>query len=303
MSPRHLQLLGIAAGRGAGTRGVEDGPAALREIGLIGALEAAGHTVEDLGDISDAAATEPQAPAFNVHDLGHVLQVNRHTHACIVGTRRRAPDHFLLTVGGDHSLAIGSLAGLADTCERLGLLWIDAHGDFNTPETSPSGNAHGMCVAVACGRGHLELRSIADHDPFLAESDVYMFGVRDLDIEERRILEESEVTLLEMPAWRERGFTTAVLEAAEALAQRCDHVHMSFDIDVLDATHVPGTGTPVGGGLNLADALELLSAISERDCLSSAEFVEYNPHLDPSGNTGRVTLQLIETFARTEAAK
>lgn len=303
MSPRDIQLLGISAGRGAGTRGVEDGPAALRELGLVATLEAAGHRVVDLGDISDASPTEPQSPAFNVHDLGHVLQVNRHTHACIVGTRRRAPESFLLTVGGDHSLAIGSLAGLADTCERLGLLWIDAHGDFNTPETSPSGNAHGMCVAIACGHGHLELRGIADHDPFLAESDVFMFGVRDLDVDEKRTLDQTDVTLLDMQAWREQGVAQAVLAAAEQLAERCDHVHMSFDIDVLDASHVPGTGTPVGGGLAVAEALELLSAMSARDCLTSAEFVEYNPHLDPTGGTGRVTMQLIETFTRTEATQ
>lgn len=301
MSPRQIQLLGIAAGRGAGTRGVEDGPAALRKLGLVEALHAAGHKVDDMGDISDASPTEPQSPAFNVHDLGNVLQVNRHTHACIVGARRRLPESFLMTVGGDHSMAIGSLAGLADTSERLGLLWIDAHGDFNTPETSPSGNAHGMCVAVACGYGHLELRGIADHDPFLAESDVFMFGVRDLDVEERRMLDQTEVTLFDMPSWREKGVSEAVLEAAEALSARCDHVHMSFDIDVLDASHVPGTGTPVGGGLAVEEALALLSALSERDCLASAEFVEYNPHLDPTGGTGRVTMQLIEAFARTEA--
>lgn len=268
----------------------------LRERGLIDRLVARGHSVDDLGDIPGVYETRFVGAPAGVRNLANVVQVNRHTHACVLGTRRKAPGAFLLVIGGDHSLAIGTLAGLSDACRRLGLLWIDAHADFNTPASSPSGNVHGMSLAVACGRGHRDLRLIADHDPMVRDEDVYLLGPRDVDPGERETLSASRVQWLDTAQWRERGFVSEALRAAGELAQRCDHVHLSFDIDVIDPADAVGTGTPVPGGIRAAEARELLSALGRSGRIRSAEFVEYNPKLDADGRTATLVIDLIDAL-------
>jgi arginase len=300
MKTKQIMLLGIEAGRGAGTAGAQHGPVALRQRGLIARLESFGHTIEDLGDIPGVYETRFGAGSRRfVKNLPNVLQVNRHSHAAVLGSRRRDPDAFLLIVGGDHSIAIGTLAGLADSCNRLGLLWIDAHADYNTPDTSTSGNIHGMSLAVACGHGVNDLRTIAGKLPMIRESDVHLCGIRDVDSGERTKLAASNVHCLSADEFRSAGIAEAATAAIDQLAADCDHVHMSFDIDVLDASEVPGTGTPVPGGLSAEEAVELLTALSQRDVLQSAEFVEYNPALDRDDRTAEVTLRLIETLFQT----
>lgn len=294
MSPKTIKLLGIQAGRGAARPGAEDGPYVLRERGLVQQLVRAGYSVEDLGDIPGEFETRfATAPPGPVNHLRSVLQVNRHTHACVLGTRRKAPGAFLLVVGGDHSLAIGTLAGLSDACRRLGLIWIDAHADFNDPATSPSGNIHGMSLAVACGNGHRDLLLISDYNPMVEEQDVYLLGPRIVDEGERQNLAASRVHLLSTDEWRARGIVDAALGAARDLAERCDHLHLSFDVDVLDPPFVPGTGTPVPGGITAEEAGALLGALATQGLIGSAEFVEYNPGLDPDGRTGGLVLELI----------
>ncbi len=292
-----VKLLGIEAGRGGATPGAQDGPWALRDAGLVQRLEAAGHVVEDLGDIPGIHETRfPAALAANVNNLPNVIQVNRHTHACVLGMRRKSPEAFLLIVGGDHSLAIGTLAGLSDACSRLGVLWCDAHADFNTPVTSPSGNAHGMSLAVACGRGHRALRAIADRDPMVHEQHVHLYGCRDLDAGEQRAIAASQVTMYTTDEWRRRGVTASAVAAVQALSMQCDHVHLSFDFDVLDPSVAPGAGIPVPGGLTFAEAREMLEAVGKTGQVRSAEFVEYNPDLDREGRACGVALDLIAAF-------
>lgn len=297
MHARAIKLLGVEAGTGGRVPGAQDGPWVLREKGLVERLSAFGHSIEDLGDIPGVYETDDTiGPAAGLHNLRVILQCNRHTHACVLGTMRKTPHCFMLVVGGDHSLAIGTLAGLADSCERLGLIWIDAHADFNTPSTSPSGNIHGMSLAVACGEGHRDLRLIADRDPMVREEDVFLFGVRDIDKEERESLSASHVHAMTVEQWRRAGLVAAVMCACDALEARCDQIHLSFDIDVLDPTFAPATGTPVPGGLTPEEARDVLAAIGRRGKIDSAEFVEYNPELDPEGKTGDLTLSLIEAL-------
>ncbi|RMF71062.1 MAG: arginase [Planctomycetota bacterium] len=297
MKRRNVKLLGIRAGAGAGRPGAQDGPATLREMGLIPTLEAQGHTLDDLGDVPGAYETFAASRAAPlVKNLPNILQVNRHTHAAVLGTRRHAPDDFLLIIGGDHSLAIGTLAGLSDACKRLGLIWIDAHADFNKPGTSPSGNLHGMSLAVACGYGVPELRRIAGRDPMIAEADVHLLAVRDLDRGERELLESTQVRCVPASELLAGDPTQTVCAAARQLRSVCDHVHLSFDIDALDASLVPGTGTPVPGGLSVEQAERMLQALSRDDAVDSAEFVEYNPSLDEGARTGQTMLRLIEAL-------
>lgn len=299
MNPTTIKLLGIAAGAGAGVPGAEDGPYSLRQAGLVPLLERHGHTVEDLGDIPGIYETRFATSLEGVQNLPRILQVNRHTHACVLGTRRRSPRAFLLVVGGDHSLAIGTLAGLTDACDRLGLIWIDAHADYNTPASTPSGNLHGMGLAVACGHGLLDLRSIASCDPMVEERDVWLLGPREVDPGELENLAESHVHLVPTDDLRREGAVQVVRRACEALEPVCDHIHLSFDIDVLDPPEPFGTGTPVPDGLPIEEAAAMLEELNRRGTVRSAEFVEFNPHLDASGRTGRVALELIETLLRT----
>jgi len=297
MPPSTIKLLGIQAGAGGRTGGTEDGPVVLRELGLVRRLTAAGHTVEDLGNIPGVYETRvARGKGRSVNAFRKVLQFNRHTHAAVLGTLRQSPDAFLLVLGGDHSLAIGTLAGLSGACKRLGLLWMDAHPDFNTPGTSPSGNIHGMSLAVVCGRGQPDLRQIAARDPVLAEEDVWLLGCRDIDAGERSELADSAVHVLRMDEWRKRGLIDAALDSCRQLAARCDRVHLSFDIDVLDAKFVRGTGTPVPNGLTPDEATSVLRALGGQGVVSSAEFVEYNPRLDGDRATGQLTISLVESL-------
>lgn len=294
-----INLLGIQAGRGGASPGTQDGPWALRERGLVARIEALRHEVFDLGDIPGVhEARFPTALATAINNLPNVVQVNRHTHACVLGTRRKAPDAFLLVVGGDHSLAIGTLAGLADACARLGVIWIDAHADFNTPVSSPSGNAHGMSLAVACGRGAAALRGIADRDPMVREDDVFLYGCRELDPGEQAALGATRVNLLTTEEWRRRGLGAAATAAVEQLGRDCDHVHLSVDFDVLDPGAAPGCGIPVPGGLSVDEAAEVLALLGKAGRIHSAEFVEYNPEQDRDGRAAGAALRLIEAFLR-----
>lgn len=304
MKPTLVKLLGIHAGSGAGTPGAEDGPFVLRQRGLVDVLERRGHRVEDLGDIPGVYETRFASVAgTSVNNLANILQVNRHIHACVLGTLRSAPDAFLLAIGGDHSLAMGTLAGLSDACQRLGLIWIDAHADFNTPETSPSGNLHGMSLAVSCGRGISDLRQIAAREPVIREEDVFLFGVRDVDPGERKLLRASKVTMISAGEWRRTGVLRAIERAYQTLATRCDHIHVSFDVDVLDPPVAPATGTPVPGGLTADQALKVAYLLSSFDRIRSAEFVEYNPKLDTSSATGALVLDLVASLLATPAAE
>lgn len=299
MAARTLKLLGVAAGKGARDPGAEDGPYELRQRGLLQRLRALGRDVDDLGDISGLYETRFAGDFSEVHNLPNVLQVNRHIHSCVLGTLRKSPDSFLLIVGGDHSLAIGALAGISDACQRLGIVWVDAHADYNTPASSPSGNAHGMSLAIACGHGNLALREIADRDPMLREEDVYLLGPRDVDPGERAALRSSRVTLLSTDELRAAGIVETTLDAVARLTSRCDHVHLSFDIDVLDPAVAPGTGTRAPGGLQLDECVQMLSALGKQGRINSAEFVEYNPALDSGGVTGEAMLTLIEALLRS----
>jgi arginase len=293
-----VKLLGIEAGRGGATPGTQDGPWTLRERGLVGRIEALGHTVEDLGDIPGVHETRFPSALMGINHLPNVVQVNRHTHACVLGTRRKAPEGFLLIIGGDHSLAIGTLAGLSDACRRLGVLWIDAHADFNTPGSSPSGNAHGMSLAVACGRGAGALRAIADRDPMVDEADVFLYGCRALDRGEQAALARSRVNTLTTAEWRQRGLVQSTRAAAMRLRAQCDHVHLSFDFDVLDPAVAPGCGIAVPGGLQAEEAAALLGGLVHDGLVQSAEFVEYNPDQDPDGRSADVALQMIAAVLR-----
>jgi arginase len=196
---------------------------------------------------------------------------------------------FPLVLGGDHSIAIGTASGLAGD-GRLGIVWFDAHGDFNTPTTTPSGNVHGMSLAAILGIGTFDGVDWADAG--IREEDVSLVGLRDLDPGERETIQGSDVSAYTMSDIDERGFTEVVREALDTATAGVDALHVSFDMDFLDPNKAPGVGTPVRGGVTYREAHTAMEFVAERETLSALEFVEVNPILDDHNRTAELAVEL-----------
>lgn len=206
--------------------------------------------------------------------------------------RAAAGGRFPLVLGGDHSIAIGTLAGLTGHRGNLGLIWFDAHGDLNTEETTPSGNIHGMALAAAIGRGGFTLADIPGAGPFIRKENVVIIGARDLDPGEREFIRAEGIRCFTMHEIDRMGIH-AVMEQAIAIAgDGTDGVHVSFDLDVLDPLEACGVGTPVPGGLNYREAHYAMELLAESGLATSLELVEVNPLLDPSRRTSRLAVEL-----------
>jgi arginase len=208
-----------------------------------------------------------------------------------------AQGELALTLGGDHSVAIGSIAGAAATCRRLAVIWIDAHADLNWPAVSPSGRIHGMGLAASLGRGPVELTSIQPAQTPLRPEDLYLLGVRNLDPAERAWLRQGVINYATMPAIEDLGLPTAILQIAEFIqASDVDAVHVSFDLDALDPLWMPGTGSREWGGFTYREATRLLTLLRAADLpIRSLDWVELNPRLDPTGNSTAVATALLAT--------
>ncbi len=204
---------------------------------------------------------------------------------------------FPLVLGGDHSVAVGTMGGLARSEPNHGLIWVDAHADFNTPETTPSGNVHGMPVAAILGDGDRRLVEAAGVSPKALASNTALVGLRDVDPGEAERLRNSDVSYFTMRDIDERGVVGIVAEViAVATADDVDRVHLSFDLDAVDPRHAPGTGTPVVGGLTYREAHLMMELLAEADVVTSAEFVEVNPALDLRNQTAQMTVALIASL-------
>jgi arginase len=204
-----------------------------------------------------------------------------------------AADCFPLVLGGDHSISIGTMAGIAIPGKKHGLIWIDAHGDFNTPETTPSGNIHGMALAVNLGRGDPRLTGISRPGPKAMESATVIVGVRDLDPGERDLLRKSQVTVFTMREVDELGMKTVMEKAISIASTGVDGVHLSLDMDALNPDEAPGVGTPVEGGMTYREAHLALEMLAESGVVTSMEVVEINPALDERNRTSELAVGLI----------
>ncbi len=203
---------------------------------------------------------------------------------------------FPLVLGGDHSIAIGSLAGVAKHHENLGVIWYDAHGDLNSGDTSPSGNIHGMPLAVSLGIGHEKLTTILDYTPKVKPENVVIIGARSLDPGERELIQEKGMNVYSMHEIDRMGMSQVMNEAIEYLRERTDGVHLSLDLDGLDPEEAPGVGTPVIGGLSYRESHLAMEMLAESEILTSAEFVEVNPILDDKNKTATMAVGLIGTL-------
>ncbi|WP_127579374.1 arginase [Paenibacillus koleovorans] len=291
-----IQTISVPFDLGAGRRGARLGPEAIREAGLEKLLGQLGFICAPVIEVAPpvaAAGGSVATPATTqqLRYLQEVLDVNRRLADSVADTV--AADRFPLVLGGDHSLAIGSIAGLGKRYKRLGLLWIDAHSDLNTEHTTPSGNIHGMSLAVGLGLGHPALTGIRGSRAKLKPEHVALIGARSLDPEERAFIRAEGIACYTMHDIDRLGMARVMEEAIARVSRGTDGVHLSFDVDSLDPREAPGTGTPVNGGLSYREAHLALELLHEAGLVTSAEFVEVNPTLDAHGKTAQLAVELI----------
>ena len=285
-----LSIIGVPIDLGAGTRGVNLGPDAIRYAGLEKRLVNIGYEIEDRGDIPVNRRAAVTVEGSNLKHLNVVADVNRKL--CEEVSAAMSEGNFPLVIGGDHSIAIGTISGVLQHKKNLGVIWFDAHGDINTPETSPSGNIHGMPVAVLLGMGDESLTSIGGKDSVLKKENIVYIGSRDLDSGERKAMKELGIKVFTMYEIDDMGIKKVMEEAIRIAGEGTDGIHVSFDLDVLDPEVAPGTGTKVPGGMGYREAHYALELIAKTEKLVSAEFVEVNPLLDHENMTAKATVAL-----------
>ena len=279
-----VEIIGVPLDLGQAERGTDVGPAAIRYARLRERLLAEGLHVTDSGNLEvPAAAVVPQEERANV--IARVSQELFERVTAALG-RGAVP----LVLGGDHSVAMGSVAASVAR-GRVGVLWIDAHGDFNTTQTSPSGNVHGMPLAAIMGQGAKELVTIGNGQRLRPE-DVVLLGVRQLDPGERKALVDSKLRVITMREIDERGMNVAADDALSHLSH-CDYLHVSLDIDAMDPREAPGVGTPVRGGLTYREIQLLMEKVADTGRLSALDVVEVNPMLDVRNQTAQTAVDLI----------
>ena len=288
---RRIRIIGAELDLGQDRRGVDMGPSAMRYAGLQARLEALGFAVQDEGNIvaPDMAALAQGDPRAKY--LSEILRYNVRMADAVEAAARAG--EFPLVLGGDHSLAIGVLGGLARAAGAPGaVLWIDAHGDLNTPDTSPSGNIHGMPVAAAVGLGRAWFDTGQWPVPSLDEARVAMIGVRSLDDEEREVLRRTQIRVVTMAEIDRIGMEAAVDTALDRL-RAAPWVHVSLDMDVMDPLHAPGVGTPVPGGITYREAHLMMEMVSESGMMGSLQVVEVNPILDVQNRSAQLAVELV----------
>jgi arginase len=285
-----VTVIGAALDLGQGRRGVDMGPSAIRYAGLSARLRELGLEVEDLGNVGTAVAEAIDPGNPKARFLAEVKTTCEHVAQLVEGAVRngRVP----LVLGGDHSVALGTLWGLAAVHGPGGVLWIDAHGDLNTPQTTPSGNVHGMVLAAALGIAGEEFVSERYPLPALDPKRTALIGVRSLDRGERELLQEQGLAVYTMTDLDQIGVAVAVRDALDRV-RGGPFVHLSFDADVVDPKDAPGVGTPVRGGLGYREAHLAMELVSESGLLGSMDVVEVNPILDHENETAQLSVELV----------
>ncbi|MGZ0745797.1 MULTISPECIES: arginase [unclassified Haloparvum] len=296
-----VRIIGAPTDYGANRRGVDMGPSAIRYAGLAAELETAGVAARDTGDLLVPRAEE-RDPDAEQPTSGKAKFLRETSDVCsrlseeVAATL--AEGEVPLALGGDHSIAIGSLTGSARDAE-IGTIWFDAHADLNTPETTPSGNVHGMPLAAALGLGEFADAEWA-HAPNLREENTVIVGLRSADSAEREYIKESDVTAYTMSDIDERGIAPVVEEALVTASRGVDGVHVSLDLDWLDPNEAPGVGTPVRGGVTYREAHFAMELVAEADVMRSMELVEVNPTLDQHNETAGLATELAASaFGKT----
>jgi arginase len=295
---RSIDIIGVPVDLGAGRRGVDMGPSAIRVADLEARLEALGHKVLDLGDLDVMIPETQKVGEGKLKYKAPILAACDDLRKAVQSSLKKG--RLPLVLGGDHSIAIGSVAGstgyYATRGESLGLIWFDAHGDANTPESTPSGNIHGMSLAVSLGMGDPDLVNLGGRAPKVLSRNTVLIGIRDIDAGERDTLKKSGVTVYTMRDLDERGMRDVVDEAIRIASDGTVGVHLSFDLDVVDPEDAPGTGTPVWGGITYREAHLAMELLSDRAQIVAIDLVEVNPVLDTQNMTGILAAELAQSL-------
>ncbi len=282
---------------GSGRRGVDMGPSAIRIAGLADRLAELGHKVVDEGDIGIKNMEALKVGDVRARYLGEIARASRLV--CAKVERIVAKGRFPLVLGGDHSISVGTVSAIAATSRRegkkVGLLWVDAHGDINTPQTSPSGNIHGMPVAALLGEGPEELTAIGGPGPKIDPRNVAMVAIRSLDEGEKVRLKQYGVAVHTMSEVDRKGIDEVMKRALARVTDGTDRVHVSFDLDAVDPAVAPGVGTPVKGGLDYREAHLLMEMLSDSGAMTSLEMVEANPILDDRNTSAAFAVELVQS--------
>jgi len=294
--PRPVHLIGAPTDIGAADRGASMGPEALRVAGIDRALRAQGVEVVDLGNLG-GPHNPWQPPRDGYRHLPEVIAWNTAVHRAVAAALRAGALPLLL--GGDHSLAIGSLSAVAQHCRaqrrKLRVLWLDAHADFNTHRVTPTGNLHGMPVACLCGNGPPGLIDLGGAAPQLAPSCIRQIGIRSVDPDEKRLVHGAGLDVFDMRFIDEHGMRETMNQALDGL-DADTHLHVSFDVDFLDPDIAPGVGTTVRGGPTYREAQLCMEMIADTGLLASLDVVELNPAFDVRNRTAEVAVDLIESL-------
>lgn len=287
----NIGIVGVPMDLGQRRRGVDMGPSAIRIAGLYEKLSGLGHNVRDYGNIPGPDRSILKVGDEKLRYLDEVLRVC--TQLSDQVSQIVEEGDFPLILGGDQSVSIGAQAGLARKGMKRGIIWIDAHGDFNTIETTPSGSIHGMALAAILGYGDSRLTQLGKISPKAVEENSVLIAGRSFDSEEAERLRKSKVSIFTMKEVDALGMRNVMQQAIQIASNGVEEVHLSFDIDALDPREAPGTGTPVVGGLNYREAHLAMEMLYDSGIVTSAEFVEVNTILDEKNRTAEVAVQLI----------
>jgi len=291
MHKRTVRIIGVPIDLGADRRGVDMGPSAIRYAGLHERLKKLGWNVEDTGNIDVPIAETREIQDKRLKYLPEIVEVNQKLYQAVAQAIKEGV--IPLVIGGDHSLGIGSLAGCAASGKQFGVIWFDTHGDYNSLDTTQSGNIHGMPLAVANGIGAEELTGVGGAQQKIKEENTVIIGARDFDDEEREMIRKSKITVFTMSDIDRLGMENVVRRGIEIANQGTEGVHISFDLDVIDPTEAPGVGTPVQGGMTYREAHLAMEMVAECTCLLSMDVVEVNPILDMHNKTAKLAVGLI----------
>lgn len=291
---RKLSIIGMPMDLGQMRRGVDMGPSAIRYAGINEKLNDFFDQIDDLGDIQigrPAVVIDPDSKLRNLELIAEKsVKLAEQVDEVI------SNGSFPLVLGGDHSIAIGTLTGVSKHYKNLGVIWYDAHGDLNTAETSPTGNIHGMPLAVSLGLGHNALIDLGGYSPKVKPEHVVIIGARSLDDGERALIKEKGIKVYTMHEIDRLGMAKVMEETITYLKEKTDGVHLSLDLDGLDPNDAPGVGTPVIGGISYRESHLAMEMLAEAQIITSAEFVEVNPILDEKNKTAMVAVELMASL-------
>jgi arginase len=295
MHHSQIAVIGVPLDLGAGRRGVDMGPSAVRVANLDIRLAELGYEVDDLGNIP---VVQRESQSEGDPKAKYLLQITEScTRLAQMVNRAMAAGKFPLVLGGDHSAAVGSVSGVSQHLrsrgEKLGMVWIDAHTDMNTPASSPSGNVHGMPLACCIGLGPPELSGIFGYSPKIDPRNVALVGIRSVDREERDNVQRSGVHAFTMRDIDERGMRSVIEQAIDVASSGTAGIHVSLDMDAVDPDEAPGVGTPVRGGITYREAHLAMETLGDTNRLTSMEVVEVNPVIDEANRTAILAVELV----------